>query len=827
MLVSYRWLREHLPGLEATPDEVAKLLSGAGLTVDAVSRPGATFSSLVVASVEEVRPHPSLDRVRRVRVNRGSEAIEILCGADNVPAPGGRVVLAPLGTELPHAGFTIRPRKIGGVLSEGMLVSETELGLAPDSQGILVLDDSIEVGTPFLEACPEADDTIFEVDVTPNRPDALGHVGIARDLGALLKLDFQLPRVDAFAEVDDRTLESLVQIEVEDAERCPHYGAAAVLGVRIAPSPDFMRWRLFRLGVRAISNVVDVTNWLLLQFGQPLHAFDLDFLRGHRILVRRARADEPFTTLDGIDRNLDPDDLVICDGEGPVALAGVMGGKDSEIRDDTQDVLLECAYFTPRGIRRTARRHGMHTESSHRFERGTDWGGVELVLEHAKALLVGLAGGRAVRGALHVESPPSLPTVKLRSNRLDELLGTRVPFDEAVASLERLGFPVLERGEDQATFEGASHRPDVSIEVDLIEEVARLRGLEDIPVVLPRILPQAPRKTGLLERETVAAAVSMGLSEALTYAFVSRADLRSVKAPLPVVALDNPLSEDRDVQRTSLLPGLLDAVRRARRRGEPRATLFSVGAVFLPPCTQQSPHAQQARPRLEGDQAELPEERPTFCAVLSGQRREYLSLRPSDFDVFDAKGLAVSVIKRLTGRRAHVEHVGATERTAHLHPRGASFVQVEGHRVGQLGPLHPNVAEALGIDGSLQVVEIDLTELELLGKRIPQFQPIPKLPAVTRDLSLVVPDSVSAGSVRNAVLSAAGELCEQVELTSVFRGGSVPDGHVSLTFHLVYRDPKSRTDVDNARTLTDKEVDQQQAKVLERAQNEFGATLRG
>src|SRR6187399_2082328 len=397
MLVSYRWLRELLPGLTASPAEVAQALSGVGLTVDAVHRPGASLKPLVVAKVLEIKPHPKLDKVRLVLIDRGGGIRqEVVCGASNVPDPGGAVVLAPLGTYLPAAGFTIEPRKIGGVTSEGMLVSESEVGLAGDTKGIIVLSPALEAGAPFLEACPEADDTILEIDVTPNRPDALGHVGVARDLAALYELGFAYPKADEPQQFSERALAELVSVSVEDFERCPHYGAGVVLGVKLGPSPDFMRWRLHRLGVRPISNVVDVTNWLLLEYGQPLHAFDLRFVRGSTIAVRRAKEREPFTTLDGVERRLDSDDLVICDAEGPVALAGVMGGADSEIRGDTQDVLLECAYFAPRGIRRTARRHAMHTESSHRFERGTDWGGIERVIERAKSLLVKYAQGSCV-----------------------------------------------------------------------------------------------------------------------------------------------------------------------------------------------------------------------------------------------------------------------------------------------------------------------------------------------------------------------------------------------------------------------------------------------
>src|SRR5688572_9371225 len=425
MLVSYRWLRELLPGLTASPADVARALSGVGLTVDAVHHPAASLERLVVAKVLEIKKHPKLDKVRIVAVDRGAgQRQEIVCGASNVPDPGGAVVLAPLGTHLPAAGFTLEPRKIGGVPSEGMLVSETELGLAADSQGIIVPSGTFAAGTPFFEACPEVDDTIFEIDVTPNRPDALGHVGVARDLAALFELSFAYPATEEPKQFSDRALADLVSVSVDDFERCPHYGAGAVLGVKLGPSPDFMRWRLHRLGVRPISNVVDVTNWLLLEYSQPLHAFDLRFVRGGSIAVRRAKEGEPFTTLDAIERRLDPDDLVICDAEGPVALAGVMGGADSEIRNDTENVLLECAYFSPRGIRRTARRHAMHTESSHRFERGTDWGGIERVLERAQGLLVKYAQGTCVRGAVHAKGkPPAVPTIQLRAERLNALIG--------------------------------------------------------------------------------------------------------------------------------------------------------------------------------------------------------------------------------------------------------------------------------------------------------------------------------------------------------------------------------------------------------------------
>lgn len=829
MLVSYRWLKELLPSLEAPPLAVAEKLSAAGLAVDAVREIGAGLEALVLAQVKKIEPHPKRSGLSLVTVDRGGAEQCVVCGANNVPAPGGFVLLAPLGAKLPGLDAPLAARDIGGVRSEGMLCSEQELGLADSSSGIFIPEpDAGKPGTSFLTAYPEARDTIFELDVTPNRPDALGHVGVARELAALFGLSFELPEPGSPKRVAEARIESLITIENRDLERCPHYAAGAVLDVTVGPSPHWLRWRLASLGVRPISNVVDVTNLLLFEFGQPLHAFDLDRVRGQRIIVRRATQGEPFTTLDGVARILDADDLVIADAEGPSALAGVMGGQDSEIRPETRRVLIECAYFTPRGVRRSSRRHGLHSESSHRFERGVDFAAVPRVLERAKVLLTELAGGAAVPGATHARAEESpLPRITLRSSRLNALLGSDVPFGEATGILERLGFEVEKvsgSGETAvAEVRAVSFRPDVRREVDLIEEVSRVRGLDAIPTRLPAVLPQPPRRTGKIEREASAEAVALGLSEALTYAFVSPKELAAVHAPPSPVTLSNPLSEERSVMRTSLLPGLLDAVRRARRRGESRARLFSVGACFGPPVAATS---EGARPRLAEDVGTLPEERPMLAAVLAGPRHEYLTLKPENVDVYDMKGIALELVERLTGRNATVTFTGASERTRHLHPRGAAEIGVEGTPVGVFGPLHPDVVDAFDLETGLQVCEIDLSALEALGKRTPKYRPIPKLPAVTRDLSLVVSESVAAGQAQSILAAAGGELCESVELVGLFRGGSVPAGGKSLTFRVVCRDPKARIGAEDARTLTDKEVDAVQQRMIEAVTRELGATLR-
>jgi phenylalanyl-tRNA synthetase beta chain len=836
MLASVRWLRELLPGLTAEASQIAERLTRAGLAVNAVRTFGPEPEQIVVAEVERVEPHPTRAALKLVTVLRDHDnQTKVVCGASNLPDTGGLVLLAPLGARLPGRA-EIAAAEIGGVRSSGMLVSESELGLGPDAEGLVILPPGAARAGDWLErALPFSRDAILEIDVTPNRPDALGHIGLARELGALYELPFLLPEAGRPARVSDAPLKDFVTVENQDLERCPHYGAGVVIDVTPGPSPLWLRWRLHSLGIRPINNIVDVTNLVLLEYAQPLHAFDLDQVQARRIAIRRARENEPFTTLDGVERRLDPDDLVICDGNGPTALAGVMGGQHSEIRDSTRQVLIECAHFAPRGIRRTSRRHGLHTESSHRFERGTDPAGIDRVLLRAQTLLSLLGGGCAIKETVHQAATTAGPeAISLRESRLNALLGDEVPFDEAVGALGRLGFRVHAVTPDPGSTSGralahpASWRPDVSLEVDLIEEVARVRGLDRIPTQLPRAVPQHPSTTGKLEREVAEHAVALGLCEVVSFAFVSPGELTLVNAPEASVKLENPLSLDRSVMRTSLLPGLLEALRRSQRRGQRTARLFSLSALFLPPMSGlPSSAARDARPALETDYGALPEERPAFAAVLAGTRPAHLALQAEEFDVWDAKGLALELVERTLARPARVSSAADAPNARHLHPRGAAEVWVDGVRVGQFGPLHPDVIQASELEGSAQVVELDLAAIEALGRTTPKYRPIPRLPAVTRDVSLVLLEELPAGAVQQVILAAAGELCESVDLVADFRGEPVPTGLRSLTFRLVFRDPKSAADPDQARTLTDPEVEEHLLRLIEAARQKFGAILRG
>ncbi|HQY61761.1 MAG TPA: phenylalanine--tRNA ligase subunit beta [Polyangiaceae bacterium] len=808
MKASLNWLRELLPALnDLSPTQVAERLTSAGLEVEGVHAYGEGSLGCVVARVVSMRPHPTKSGLRLVTVDAGGAPQELVCGAPNVPDPGGLVVLAKLGAHLPAKNMTIARREIAGVVSEGMLCSESELGLSEEGGGILVLPtDAGEPGQAFAAAIPAVNDVVFEIGLTPNRPDGLGHVGLARELGAVLGVPFRAPLPPRFG---DEASPFDVVVHVHDPERCPEYAAATVHGVRVGPSPLAWRYRLLALGVRPISNVVDVTNLVLLEHGQPMHAFDLAKVRGAQVHVRAAREGEPFTTLDGVARQLTADDLVVCDGEGPVALAGVMGGANSEISPETRAVLLECAYFDPRGVRRASRRHGLHTESSHRFERGTDPAILASALGRCVELLgeVGYASAtlpRYVHGASVVLEPRRVPRprVRLRAAFMRRVLGLDLPFMAARVLLERLGCDVEpEAGADEALVATVpTHRPDLTREIDLVEEVVRVHGIDRVASDLPAVRgtrEHGPREA--TERRVRALAAGAGLSETITFRFTSPRALAAACAPVAAVELANPINDHQTVMRTSLLPGLLEAVASARRHGVRSASLFALGPIFLP-----------ATP---GD---LPEERPTFTAVLSGERSGWLT-KPAPVDVWDAKGVAVALVQGLTGRTPEASAYPAEERPRHLHPRAAGRLTLGGAPVGRFGLLHPDVVEDFDAGELVAVVELFLPELEALP-RVPAYRAIPRFPSSSRDLALVVHDDVAAGAVLAAIRAAAGPLAEDVEVFDRFVGPGIPADHASLAFRVVYRA--------EGRTLTDAEVDKCHAQVVALAGERFGATLR-
>jgi phenylalanyl-tRNA synthetase beta chain len=826
MLASFRWLRELCP-VEADVGEVARRLSLAGLEVEAMERKGDLLVDVVMAEVRGKRPHPDRDKLTLVHVFDGEDEHEVVCGAPNVPDPGGRVLFARSGAVLP-GGMRIEPRKVGGVQSHGMICSEDELGIGVDAEGIFVVGDEHEAlpGTPVADAL-DLHDVIFDISLTPNRPDCLGHVGIAREMGVLFGAPYEPRRAagprHSFStggsfQVREPTTQLTpfwdsqgekvavpklprIAVEILDGDRCPRYGAALVSGVEVGPSPFWLRYRLHNLGFRSLSNIVDATNLILLEWGHPIHGFDLDRLRGSKVVVRLAHQGEQMPTLDGVERTFTADDLLICDGEGPVAVAGVMGGLDSEIRDDTKHVLIECAYFDPRSIRRTSRRLGLQTDSSHRFERGVDPEAIPRVLASAASLIAELGDGAVGRSAIDRIAKPYEPkSIRFRPERAAKLLGTPVSKDEGIQILGSLGFHITEKRGKPMEATAPSWRPDVTREVDLIEEVARVRGYEEIPTAMPRAHVSEAGTPGLLKitDELRDAAVTSGLYEAINYGFLSREDLRKARVATDAVALANPLSEERAVMRTSLLPGLTGAATRAQRRGASEVRLFEIARTFRP-----SDHV-------------LPHEQSVLAIVLAGHRSGWIG-QERVFDVYDGKGVIEAIIDRVLGRKPELV---SGELPSYMHPKRSGVVTVSSRRVGFVGEIHPEVADDLEMVGRVIYGELDVPALHALSEELgpPQARDLPKFPAVTRDIAMLIRDEFSAGEIADALRDAAKGLAESVRLFDLYRGDQIPEGHRSLAFRVTYRDPSG--------TLTDKQVDKVHRSLANVARDRFEATIR-
>jgi phenylalanyl-tRNA synthetase beta chain len=826
MLVSFRWLQELCP-VDADVAEVARRISLAGLEVEAMEEKGANLSGVVIAEVRTKSPHPKKDKLILVTVFDGENEIEVVCGASNVPEPGGRILFARSGAVLSN-GMEIASRKVGGVESNGMICSEAELEIGADADGIFVVDpdNGALPGTGVADAL-DLHDVILDIGLTPNRPDCLGHVGIAREIGVLFGVGYRprkaagpqrtfaaggsfqsgeptmrlTPLWDTQSETGDAPELPAISVDIIDGDRCPRYGAALVAGVKVAPSPFWLRYRLHNLGLRALSNVVDATNLILLEWGHPIHGFDLARLGGSKVVVRRATEGEKMATLDGIERTFTADDLLICDGEGPVAVAGVMGGLDTEIRDDTKDVLIECAYFDPRSIRRTSRRLGLHTDSSHRFERGVDPEAIPQVLASAASLVAELGGGAAATTAINRVAIAHEPaSIHFRPTRAAQLLGTPVSKDESLDILESLGCRIVEQSDDAITAEAPSWRPDLKREVDLIEEVARVRGYEEIPTAVPRVHPSETGTSGLLKfvDRLRDAAVTSGLYEAVNYGFLSVEDLRRARVSTDAVRLANPLSEERSVMRTSLLPGLTAAATRAQRHGATEVRLFELARTFHP-----------------SDDV-LPQEDTVLAIALAGERSGWIGGEQS-FDLYDGKGVVQAVVDRVL---AQAPDLVVGDVPGFLHPKRSAMVTVASRPIGFVGEIHPDVGDDLGLIGRVIYAELDVPGLYALCEELgpTQASALPKFPAVARDIAMLVREEFAAGEIADALREASQGLAESVRLFDLYRGDQIPEGHRSLAFRVTYRDPGD--------TLTDKRVDKVHASLAKLASDRFEATIR-
>lgn len=801
MKVSLEWLSEYVKVPEA--QEAARRLTMGGLEVEAVTRQAEGLDGVVVAQIVSSEPHPNADKLSVTKVAMGgAEPLQVVCGAKNYRV-GDKVPLATVGATLP-GGMHIAARPMRGQDSFGMLCSAKELGLAEDASGLMILDPALEVGTPIAKALGR-DGVVLEVNVTPNRADALSMLGVARELSALTGAPVSRPKV-ALAEAQPEA-SSKVTVRIDDAARCWRYAARVIEGVTVGPSPAWLAARLEASGVRAINNLVDVTNYVLLEYGQPLHAFDFDRVAGGAIVVRTAKAGETLTTLDGKARTLDAEDLLVCDAEKPLVLAGVMGGESSEVTASTTRVLLECATFQPTTVRRSSRRHALTSESSYRFERGTDVSVVPEALDRAAALIAQLAGGTVLAGRVdaYPEVKPSRE-VTLRAAKVAEVLGVPVPMAECERILSALGFERLGGDDAQTRWRVPMVRVDVSIEEDLIEEVARIRGYEAIPEALPRGLKELSpeRPEALTERRIRAALAGQGVDEVVQYSFVAPAELAALGAGEGAWALTNPLSVEQSVMRTTLYASLVPAIARSARHQAAGLRFYEWARTYHPQAGGGEGATPVALERLEVAGA--------LWGLRGGTRKWTEKDAPVDF--YDARAAVEAVCEAL-----HVEAVTfeAVE-SPWYHPRASAVVRAGGRPLGTLGELHPRAQRKLDAPTGIFLFQLDVEALVAAARLVPQAKALSRFPAMLRDLAVVVPQAMPAAQVRDVILEVGQPLVEDAQVFDVYAGAQVGEGRKNLAFALRYRSPE--------RTLTDTEVSEAHARIVSEVTSRLGGLLR-
>jgi len=792
MRISYRFLQHYIDLKDISVHEVAEALTMLGIEVESVYDLGMVSGNILVARIEKIDPHPNADKLTLCTVDAGKRGVfKVVCGATNIN-PGDVVPLALPGAVLPN-GTVLRKARIRGVESEGMLCSGAELGWNDDATGILILPESLPVGEPF--------DALLEITITPNRPDCLNMVGIARELSARFRRPLHLP-VPRFNEITTPA-DSLARVSITAWEGCPRYTARIIRHIKVRPSPRWLVHFLESAGLRSINNVVDATNFVLLELGHPLHAFDMDKLAEHQIIVRWAKDGEQIETLDGVKRTLTAGDLVITDPQKVVALAGIMGCGNSEISDSTVNVLLECAYFTPATIRRTAKRLEMQTEASYRFERGTDREKMTLALDRATELIKELAGGEVAKGFIDTFTPWTRPhPVSVEINKVTSLLGIELNGREIADNLARLGFELVSSDRERLRFNIPSHRVDISRDVDLIEEVARIFGYEKIPVVLPYI-QSVPAELSLGERiEKILSKelVGMGFCETINYSFVSTRQVRELGFPADdLVGILNPISRDQDVMRPSLIIGLINNFIHNLNRDVYNVRLFEIGSSYHWDSSAEDGYKE---PRW-------------LVAGMCGSVVENWLDGEREVNFFDIKGVAENLLSALGIKRYNIERV---KQIHWLHPgKSAQFV-ARGERICWFGEFHPALSSKLGIEQRLYLLEMPLGIVEKVAELRPTFKELPRYPATRRDFAFIVDEEVASLQIERSIRQIGKELVENVTLFDVYRGEQIPAGKKSLAYAVTFRAPDH--------TLTDAEVNTLQEKIISTLKKQLGITLR-
>ena len=794
MKISINWLKSYID-FDLAPQDIAQKLTMVGLEVEEIIPVRPLFRNVVIGDVLTVEKHPNADKLSVCVVDVGNEKLPVVCGAPNVK-PGIRVPVVKIGG---HVGeMKIKKVSLRGVESCGMICSERELGLSEEHSGILILDDHGQpLGDPFLKEMQVAD-TVLEIDVTPNRPDCLSHLGVARELGAILGKPIHMPDAEVNASSASKTGD-LVDIKLDDPAACPRYTVRIIQDAVITESPGWLRARLESVGIRSINNIVDVTNFILMETGHPLHAFDYDKIEMHRIHVRHARKNERFVTLDDIERSLQENDLLICDGKRPVALAGIMGGQNSEITDSTTNILLESAYFDPMTIRKSARRLGMSTEASQRFERGADPNGTVFAVNRAVKLMVELSGGKLVQSMADVyPEPVKAKTIQIREERVKRVLGVPVPKKEILSIFKLLDFKI-EKSDHIIEVTVPTSRPDLQKEVDLIEEIVRHYGYEHIPANLTNTLDLGiTQNDELCETERIRDVLSgLGFSEVWNSSFVSELHIKSFTPDIKPVEIKNPLSPDTQFLRTCVIPSILDNLKWNINRGEKNLRLFEIGRVFHPGKNQ------------------CPDEKWIITAAVTGNTllKPTWQTKPHASDFFHMKGIVETFLNRL-----HIANLNLTPFSDPVFGETALNIFSEKHRLGNVGKLNETFTELWDIQQDVFTFRIDLQVLMQCLPKNRKYHEIPRFPSVKRDLAMVVEKTVQAGSMIDEIRSAGGKLVSAVDVFDIYNGKPLTENQKSVAFALTF--------MSKDRTLREDEINPLINKIIKRLEQKFHAVLR-
>ncbi len=804
MKLPYSWLSELVDYIPPA-DEVAETLTMRGFEVEEVASPGEALKDVVVAKIVKMAPHPNADKLTLCQVTDGENELEIVCGAKNMKE-GDKVALAYSGTVLP-GGLKLERRKIRGVVSNGMLCSERELQLGDDHAGIIILPESCTLGARMIDEMG-LNDQIFDINVTPNRPDGLSAIGIAREIAAAHHTEVLYP--DHSPIEPDVEPDYVPSIKLEDQEWCPRYTGLIIKDIKIGPSPDWLVKRLEACGVRSVNNVVDATNLVLMEYGQPLHAFDLDKLEEERIVVRRGRKGEHLVSIDGEDRILDENMLVIADAKQPCAIAGVMGGLDSEVGDDTTSLLLESAFFEPTCIRRTSKRLGLSSEASYRFERAVDWNMVIPASYRCARLILELAGGK-VCGKMGMADTKDKKKIKSLSGKemvfrfsyCDRLLGKEVPRDAIEDILKKLQFNIKKKTKDKLTIQIPSFRLDVCREADLVEEVARCFGYNAFSPTLPLAPVKAPEPQAI-DREMINLIrrflSTSGLDEAVTYSFGDKESMKAITSDgidydNAVTTIQNPINMNEATMRTSMLVSLLSCAKRNCARGNNDFGLFEVARTYLP-----SEEGHEEIRKVGG--------------LIVGVPDNHWRNTKKENDFFDLKGIIEELLSL-----CFITCYRLLDGPECLHPKRSAMVEVKGQPIGWFGELHPQLVEQYELSGRVLVFEFELQPLsDAYRDYSVRYRPFSMFPAMTRDLALLMPEGVPAKKVESVIRNESGELLENMDMFDYYCGKQIKEGFVSAGFRMTYRS------VDG--TLKDEEVDQLIEKILKKLNKELDVTLR-